>query len=88
MAKELKPGDETSEYKQARSSGTWGIVALILGVLTTTGASVAQALGNESTWGIIAGGVIAAAGVAQKTLADLGYINSRTVVKKAAEGGK
>lgn len=79
-----RTGSDTSEAKAAKSSGVWGIIALILGLVTTIGAQVADMLGQDGTAGIIVGAAIAIAGTIQKTLADLGYIGSRTKVKEAA----
>jgi hypothetical protein len=82
MAEELTPGKETSEAAAARSGSAWGIVATLLGMVVTLGASVAAGLGADTKIGIIVGGVVAIAGILQKTLTDLGYIGSRTQVKK------
>ena len=82
---DIKPGKDTTEYKEAKSGSVWGIVAMVLGMLLTIGATVAESLGTDSRIGIIAGAVIAVAGIAEKTLVSLGYIKSRTEVKKAAE---
>lgn len=85
---EIKNGRETSEYEQAKSAGVMGWVALILGVLTTQGALLLEKIsaGHEgATWAIVAGAVVAFAGLVQTTLAKLGYIKSRSDVKVAAE---
>jgi hypothetical protein len=80
-------GVDTSEYLKARSSGTWGIITLILGVLLASGAQIINALtesfGAESAWVSVAGVVLSIAGVAQKAIVDAGYIKSRTEVKRA-----
>lgn len=79
---ELPAGIETSEKAVAKSSSVWGIVAMILGVLVTTGATIAASLGADTKVGIIVGAVVTVAGIVQKTLTDLGYIGSRTKVKE------
>jgi len=84
----VKPGETTSEYKIARSGALWGTIATVLGTLVSSGSIVADALGADTKWGIIAGAVIALAGLMKNTLSDLGYINSRTVVKKADSEAK
>jgi len=84
MATEVTPGIETTEHDIAQSSKVWGIVALVLGMLTTIGASVADGLGAETTAAIIVGAVVAVAGIAQRTLIELGYIKSRADVKAAS----
>ena len=82
---DVKPGVETSEYKEAKSASTWGIVAMVLGTLVTIGGAVADALGTDATAGIICGAVVAVAGTLQKTFVSLGYIKSRTDIKMVAE---
>ena len=85
MAEKIKPGIETSEYKEAKSASVWGIVATILGMILTVGASIVESLGVDTKGAIIGGAIIALAGIAEKTLVSLGYIKSRTEVKKEAE---
>jgi hypothetical protein len=82
---DVKPGVETSEYKEAKSASTWGIVAAVLGAVITFGGAIAETFGADAKAGIICGAVVAVAGIAQKTLATLGYIKSRTDVKMVAE---
>ena len=81
---EVKPGEETTEYKEVKSAKVWGIVAMVLGGITITGAEIVAALGvtESSKVGVICGAVIAFAGVAQRTLVQLGYIKARAEVKK------
>lgn len=80
----VKPGEFTTEYQAARNGSFWGIVAMVLGVVVSLGSTLVDALGGHSRIGIVVGGIIAALGVIQKTLVDLGYIKSRTDVKAAA----
>ena len=84
---DITPGKDTTEYKEAKSGSVWGIVAMILGMLLTIGATVAESLGTDSRIGIIAGAVIAIFGLIQKSLVELGYIKSRTEIKAAASLG-
>ena len=77
----IKAGSGTSEYERARAGGAWAIVAMALGVMLSIGSAVAQSFDVGSKAGIIAGAILAAAGVMQRTLVDLGYIKSRTEVK-------
>ena len=84
MGDEVKPGISTSEHAVTKSGGTWGIVATVLGFLISTGSLVGASLGADTKWGIIAGALVSLAGIMQKTLTDLGYINSRTKIKQAA----
>lgn len=83
-----KPGRDTSEHASERESSVWGIVATVLGFLITAGSTIASQLGQDATAGIIAGAVVAAAALAERTLVKLGYINSRTKVKEANERRK
>jgi len=85
----VKPGAETSEHEETKSAGRWGVIMMILGFLTTTVAQLLESvdLSDDSKIGIIAGAVLAIAGVAQKTLTSLGYTKSRTDVKVAASSG-
>lgn len=80
----VKDGRMTSEYQEAKSASLWGIVAMVLGLILSVGTGLAEAFGGaESTVGMIIGAVVAVAGLIQQTLVKLGYINSRTEVKKA-----
>jgi hypothetical protein len=81
MPSKIEPGIDTTEYKEAKSAGTWGIVAMVLGVLLTVGATIVDSLGGDTKTAIIAGAVIATAGILEKTLVSLGYIKGRSDVK-------
>jgi hypothetical protein len=83
VADELPAGAETSEKAVAASSSAWGIVAMVLGMVVTLGGAVGAALGANTTAAVIVGAVVSVAGIVQKTLTDLGYIGSRTQVKKS-----
>lgn len=85
MSDQVKPGEQTTEYKEAKSANVWSTVGLILGFVLTTGAAVVDSLGGDSKLAIIAGAVIAVAAIAEKTLVSLGYIKGRSEVKAAAE---
>ena len=78
---EVAPGSGTSEYKETANASVWGIVAMVLGFLTTVGATVVESFGVDTKYAIVAGAVISVAGILQKTLVTLGYIKSRTEVK-------
>lgn len=81
---EVKSGVETTEYAEAKSGGVWGIVTTVLGIIVTVLPNFIDKLNEESMVAIIAGAVIAVAGIVQTTLTKLGYIKSRTDVKVAA----
>lgn len=87
MPEEMKPGVETSESDVAKKTNIWGTVATILGLVLTLGSMLLPSLGSGTKIGVIAGAIIACAGIAQKTLVSLGYIKSRTDVKVAASIG-
>jgi len=81
-----KAGELTTEYKVAKSNGFWGVFSFVIGSAIVVGTMVMPALQTDSKASIIAGGVIAALGILQKTLVGLGYVKSRTEVKvKATE---
>lgn len=81
MADKIKSGIETSEHAHAKSAGIWGVVAMVLGIILSTGATIVSAFGTDTKVAIIGGAVIAVAGVVQKTLVTLGYIKGRSDVK-------
>ena len=85
MSGTVKPGVETSEHAVAKSGSTWAIIALIIGLLTTVGTSVAASFGADTKTGIIVGAVVTGIAIIQKTLTDLGYMKSRTDVKVAKD---
>jgi hypothetical protein len=75
-------GKQTSEFELASAPNRWGIVALVLGGIITIGSQLIESLGSLSYWGIIAGAAVAIATEVRKTLIQLGYIKSRTELKK------
>jgi len=84
----VKPGKDTTEYEQTKSAKVWAIVGVILGVVLEVGGALMTTLTEAGTAGvtvIIVGAVLQTLAVAQKALVDLGYINSRTQIKAAAE---
>ena len=80
----MKDGVSTTEFDRAKSSGLWGIVALVLGMMITMlSAIVPQVSGTSEVAGIVIGGLVSVLGILQKALVDMGYIKSRTAVKTA-----
>lgn len=77
----VTPGTQTTEYQVTKGSNAWSIVGLVIGLLITAGAAVAEALGAETNGGIIVGAGVSIAAILQRTFVDLGYIKSRTDVK-------
>lgn len=93
----IKPGELTSEYKQAKENTFWAKMMVTLGLIINLGSVVAQALqqvqatnsdvGNNKTFLIatlVVGTVITITGAIQKALTDAAYINGRSLVKAAA----
>jgi anaerobic C4-dicarboxylate transporter len=93
----IKPGELTSEYKQAQESSFWAKLMVILGLIINLGGVITQSLqqvqasnpdvGNNKTFMIImlvVGTVITIAGGIQKALTDAAYISGRSLVKAAA----
>jgi len=81
----IEPGKDTSEFAVQKSASLWGIIGMVLGFVTTTGATIAESFGVDTKAGIIAGMVIMVSSALLKGLTSLGYIKSRTDVKKAEE---
>ena len=84
----VTPGKDTTEYEQTKSAKLWAVLGVILGLICEVGGATLitlQESGNTGTVIIIIGAVLQVLAVAQKMLVDLGYINSRTQVKVAAE---
>lgn len=88
MDEDVKPGKDTTEFQQTKSAKVWAIVGTVLGLILQVGGGLLATLteqGLTGTYIIIGGFVLQAIALAQKALIDLGYINSRTQVKVAAE---
>lgn len=79
-------GRGTSEFGVAQSAGFWSVVAAVLGGITVIGSAILEQVGTGSVVGIIVGGVVAVVGVVTRTLVALGYIKSRTELKKGGGG--
>ena len=81
---DITPGNETTEFrtKQQANWVTW--FALALSALSAIGDVVMQALGHDSKWGMILGGILGTVAIIHKTVVDKVYINSRTDVKVSA----
>ena len=82
---EVKSGEQTTEFKEAQSAKLWGALSIILGLVLSVGAQVADSLGADSKLGVIAGAVVAVAGIMYRTLVSLGYIKARADVKAASK---
>lgn len=93
----IKPGELTSEYKQAQESSFWAKFMMVIGLLINVGGVVLQALqqvqasnpqaAENQSFAIvvlIVGAVVAVAGAVQKAVTDASYINGRSLVKAAS----
>ena len=80
----ITPGAQTSEHAAMQSAGLWGNSSTILGLVATFGSMFIPNLGENTKYGIIAGAIIALAGLAQSTLTKLGYIQGRSAIKANA----
>lgn len=74
-------GKETSEFQITKSSTYFAYAALILAVVVAKGPELLGWVPNEGYWDEILAAVIGIAGVIQKLFIDLGYIDSRTLIK-------
>lgn len=91
MGNEIKPGVETSEHAAMKSSGFWGVVLAVLGVVVTVGSQVLASMSPEqqaSKTGVIVGAVVSIAGIILKLTTSTAYIQGRSNVKQAAEESK
>ena len=86
-----KEGRTTSEFAATKSSGIWGIIAMVLGLLTTTVGPLLANMGagedetaTASPWSMVAGAIVAAAGGFQNTHVDPGNVGPRTALKAEA----
>ena len=85
---EVKPGKDTTEHEQTKKADTMAIVGMVLAAVIAYAPKVIEGLNGESKWAIIAGGVVGVMSITLSTLTKLGYIQSRTAVKVAAEKAK
>ena len=74
----LKAGAETTEYKKTKEANWTLYFSMALGLIIAYGPSLAGKLEYGSTYAVVAGAVVALAGIGQKMMIDLGYIKSRT----------
>ena len=82
--REVKNGTLTTEYKLASSVDKWSTLMTALGSIGAVLSVVANAMGHDSTTGIIAGAVAAIIGIIVKAMNSLGYGKARASVKSAA----
>ena len=93
----IKPGELTSEYKQAQEGGFWAKLMVILGLIINLSGVIMQSLQQIQTAKpdvaqskaflvamLVVGTVITVAGALQKAMTDAAYISGRSLVKAAA----
>lgn len=81
MSDIVKPGEQTTEFKETKANNLWSTIAIVVGLLVTIAGHFVD---QGGTIGQIAGMVISVGGLITRTLATLGYSNGRAVVKAAA----
>lgn len=80
MTKVLTPGELSSEYAAAKSTGRIGMLIAALGILTTIAAPVADAFSGTRI-GVWAGIVLTIAGAIVKLISSVHYVGGRVDVK-------
>jgi len=89
----MKPGEQTTEYKQTVITGTWGTVMMVCGMIVGVLPPVIDAIravpnveGSQTGKMLltIAGVVIAVAGAVMKAIATGSYNTSRGILKASA----
>jgi len=84
----VKPGEQTTELKEASSAKVWAIIGVVLGFLLEVGGGVVNSLDMSGNALILSGAILQAISLFRATLVQLGYIKSRENVKVAAELAK
>ena len=79
----MKEGNETTEFKKTKSSTTFAYVGMVLAGILAIVPKLLGLVEEGSSIAIIGASVIAIIAIGQKCLVDLGYIKSRTEVKRA-----
>lgn len=77
----MRPGEQTSEYKQARGAHWIGIIAMLAGLVTAYLPGFMDGMAKDGKAYAIAGIVLAICGLIVKTLTTLGYIKGRNDLK-------
>jgi regulator of RNase E activity RraA len=89
----LRAGDQTSEFANTQATGTWGIVMMICGIITTVLPEIINGIRQvpevEGTQTgkvvlIVAGILITVAGATMRAISTSSYNTSRGLVKAAA----
>jgi len=77
-----KAGKDTTEYQRTKSASVQMYITLFLAVALTYLPQIVTWLPEGSKVTAIVAAIIATLGIIQKLLVDLGYIKSRTILKK------
>lgn len=81
----MNEGKNTSEYKVTKQATYFAYISLILALIVAKGPEMLGWVPTDGIWDEVLAAVIGFAGVLQKLLIDLGYIKSRTEIKKSQE---
>lgn len=80
---EIKPGKDTTEFQVAKSASTLAKVGMVLSAVTLYAPQFCDKLDGKAA--AIAAAIIGACSVGLELLTSLGYVKSRTILKKEAE---
>ena len=89
----LKPGEQTSEFREMQATGWWAKILMVVGVVLGVVPPIIEALrsvpgaeGNKALTIVISilGIVLAVAGAIAKATTASAYITGRSVIKAAA----
>ena len=80
----VTPGNQTSEYKVAKSAAILNILGLLVGAILSIGTPLVNSASPNTKYAIIGGCIIGLASVVNKTLIALGYVKGRSDVKVEA----
>jgi hypothetical protein len=77
----VTPGNQTSEYKIAKTAGLINLLGLFIGAILSIGTPLVQGANPNSKYAIIGGCILGLAAVVNKTLLALGYSKGRSDIK-------
>ena len=78
----VKPGKDTSEYKVVKNTSVLTTIGFALGLVIAAFSAIATTLGDNTVAGIIFGASVSVLSILQDTFIKLGYIKSRTEIKR------
>lgn len=77
----LRPGNETSEFKMARTGSIVGIIAMLIGAITSILPGLMEGMAQDGKIFAICGVILAVAGLVTKVMVTLGYQKGRENIK-------